>query len=99
MNSLRNNTIRLKGIIQDSSELLKISSTQMNSIMDTASFIIPSPNTTLNSLGYLSGFIIVNAATQSEAHTVAEKIIIYSIFNVMISSLLVTRINSFYLQN
>lgn len=66
----------------------------MKSIIETASFIIPSPNMTLNSFGYLSGLIIVNAATQSEAQTVAENIIIFSTLRIMISSLLVTLINS-----
>ncbi len=44
-------------------------------IIATASLIIPSPNTTLNSFGYFSGLIIVSAATESVAETVAEKII------------------------
>lgn len=39
--------------------------------MATASFIIPYPNTTENSFGYLLGFIMVRAATESDAHIVA----------------------------
>lgn len=37
----------------------------------TASFIIPSPNTIENNFGYFAGFIIVRAATESDAQIVA----------------------------
>ena len=41
-------------------------------IIATASFTIPSPNMIEKSLGLSSYFIIVKAATASEAHSVAE---------------------------
>lgn len=44
--------------------------------MATASLTIPSPKTIEKSFGYFAGFIIVNAATESEAHIVALYLII-----------------------
>lgn len=50
----------------------KISNTDLNKIIATASFTIPSPNIMEKSFGYLSALIIVNAATESVAQIVAE---------------------------
>jgi hypothetical protein len=50
--------------------------TTLKRIMETASLIIPYPNTIANNFGYLLGFIIVNAATESDAHIVALYLII-----------------------
>lgn len=83
-NSFMNNQINSNGIFQVSTFSLLINSTEMKRIMDTASLTIPSPKTTLNNLGYFSGLIIVNAATLSEAHMVAEKIMIFSKLNFII---------------
>ncbi len=53
--------------------------TTLNSMMATASFIIPSPKTIENNFGYLFGFIIVNAATESDAQIVALYFIIKAV--------------------
>ena len=49
----------------------------------TASFIIPSPNTIEKSFGYLLGFIIVNAATESDAQIVALYLTINAVLSLI----------------
>ena len=58
----------------------------MNNIIATASFINPYPNTIENNLGYSCGFMIVKAATASEAQIVALNLTIKDKSRLMCSS-------------